>query len=390
MLDVIKLLGERQTRDELGLGGVRDAFADQLFPGTSTIQTRAKYFLLVPWGYRTLEDRRVSSAVMPNRARKLEAEVMRAVGESDEATGLIGRRARENLQRLPSSVYWQGLLVWGIRVCTGSQDEYHRSLDHWYEHQNAHDRRRDDYDDDSAGTAPRHNWHTGLPPVPGGFPTGITMRLTRAESEYLRERVLTSRPNSLLANVLQEGLAVDEVEHAWELVGNVTPSLREMLQHARNFSEIMLGAQLLYNLMIAELRNARDWVDQYWDLLEDWWERIEMRRNELQQWNRKQFWEIVRRANHRVTKAQRFIDQWVHFAERATQLDDLSANVHVRKFIETRETHLKGGLSRLTGPRAREQQWSGAAGAGQLDFRWPSARRIIRDIFEGLREDNDA
>ncbi len=32
MLDAIKLLGERQTRDELGLGGVRDAFADQLFP----------------------------------------------------------------------------------------------------------------------------------------------------------------------------------------------------------------------------------------------------------------------------------------------------------------------------------------------------------------------
>jgi len=50
MLDVIDLFGEKTTRDELGIGGVRDAFADLLFPAT-TIQTTAKYFLFVPWMY---------------------------------------------------------------------------------------------------------------------------------------------------------------------------------------------------------------------------------------------------------------------------------------------------------------------------------------------------
>jgi hypothetical protein len=49
MLDVIDLFGGKTKRDELGLGGVRDAFADLLFPGTPTIQTVAKYFLFVPW-----------------------------------------------------------------------------------------------------------------------------------------------------------------------------------------------------------------------------------------------------------------------------------------------------------------------------------------------------
>jgi hypothetical protein len=48
MLDVIDLFREQETRDELGIGTVRDAFADALFPGTSTIQTRARYFLFVP------------------------------------------------------------------------------------------------------------------------------------------------------------------------------------------------------------------------------------------------------------------------------------------------------------------------------------------------------
>jgi hypothetical protein len=44
-LDVIDLFRERDTRDELGIGTVRDALSDVLFPGTSTIQTRARYFL---------------------------------------------------------------------------------------------------------------------------------------------------------------------------------------------------------------------------------------------------------------------------------------------------------------------------------------------------------
>jgi len=41
-LRILSLFQERESRDELGLGGVRDSFADQLFPGTSTIQTRLR------------------------------------------------------------------------------------------------------------------------------------------------------------------------------------------------------------------------------------------------------------------------------------------------------------------------------------------------------------
>jgi len=40
--DMIRLFEEPGMRDELGVGPVRDAFSDLLFPGTSTIQTRAR------------------------------------------------------------------------------------------------------------------------------------------------------------------------------------------------------------------------------------------------------------------------------------------------------------------------------------------------------------
>ena len=49
---VLRALGAakgQDARDELGLGTVRDTLADLLFPGTSTIQQRARYFLFVQW-----------------------------------------------------------------------------------------------------------------------------------------------------------------------------------------------------------------------------------------------------------------------------------------------------------------------------------------------------
>jgi hypothetical protein len=49
-MDFLSQLGEKGTVDQLGIGTVRDAIADILFPGTSTIQTRARYFLFVPEG----------------------------------------------------------------------------------------------------------------------------------------------------------------------------------------------------------------------------------------------------------------------------------------------------------------------------------------------------
>ena len=55
--DVINLLSEQGAVDELGIGVIRDAFANYFFPGTSTIQTRAKY-LPDAGGYPILQGKR--------------------------------------------------------------------------------------------------------------------------------------------------------------------------------------------------------------------------------------------------------------------------------------------------------------------------------------------
>lgn len=65
---ILASLSQSESRDELGLGGVRDSLADRLFPGTSTIQTRLRYFFIVPWCFRAIEQKRVLARNSPSRS----------------------------------------------------------------------------------------------------------------------------------------------------------------------------------------------------------------------------------------------------------------------------------------------------------------------------------
>ena len=58
------LLSEQGAVDELGIGIIRDAFANYFFPGTSTIQNRAKYFLIVPYVLREAVDGRYEERIL--------------------------------------------------------------------------------------------------------------------------------------------------------------------------------------------------------------------------------------------------------------------------------------------------------------------------------------
>lgn len=78
-LDVINLLSEQGAVDELGIGIIRDAFANYFFPGTSTVQTRAKYFLIVPYVLREAVDGRYGKDA--NR-------VLRAIDSTEKDCGI--------------------------------------------------------------------------------------------------------------------------------------------------------------------------------------------------------------------------------------------------------------------------------------------------------------
>lgn len=86
----------------------------------------------------------------------------------------------------------------------------------------------------------------------------LSFRLEAEQAAYLREQVVTRCPDSLIAFVLRERFAIDEALFPWQLVVELPDHLHEWIAHGRNFSEVMWGAQLLYNLMLAEQRKRSD------------------------------------------------------------------------------------------------------------------------------------
>jgi hypothetical protein len=391
MLDIVDLFREHDTRDELGIGSVRDTFADLFFPGTSTIMTRARYFLIVPWIYQRLEKQRISSTQIVERGRRAETELIDTIELSDDSDGNIGTLAGHALKRLPSNIYWQGLGVWGIRNFQGSQAQYHLSLDRYYMQLTRHGTRiseRDNEHDDLITS----NWRGGLIAPPSDFPKGCTLRLTHREAVYLAERIrlgpMTSR--SLLAELIFQGRRSGNVPFVWQhpYVETLPTNLRELLDHARHFSEVMHGAQLLYNLMLAEQAQRKDDVTRYRNGFAEWVQLLEKRARVFSSWNRERFWELVRGANPRISVRTRdFINAWLDLAL-SGGASTLRDNRSARSLIRDRERSLKKNLARIDNPRAQEL-WQGASGNAQLEYRWGITQRLLEDIFIAL-ESSDA
>jgi hypothetical protein len=110
-LDLLKLFQEASAVDELGIGIARDAFADRFFPGTSTLMTRAKYFVVVPYIIQEkLEDCARASQTVRATLEQINSEERRFAermlkkhhGEMD--SGIIGSTALEIQGTGPSKI----------------------------------------------------------------------------------------------------------------------------------------------------------------------------------------------------------------------------------------------------------------------------------------------
>lgn len=391
-LRILSLFQERDTRDELGLGSVRDSFADQLFPGTSTIQTRLRYMLFVPWIYKPLEDKKTPSSSFAQQADKIERGLIQPLLASDDQAGVFGKTAGGSLKRLPSSVYWSGLGAWGIRVMDLSQDEYHRRIDQIHEQRRALKeeekltRARGD-DVDIEARRQTETWHPGLPPVPAGFPSHADFTLSREEAEFIRDRIRISAPQSLLSYLALHGKPTD-VAFPWEHpdLGSFLDSHKLLLAHARLFSETMHGAALAYNYQLAKLRSSDKLVTEHAQSFQKWKETLPL--GDVRAWDLNELWkstEIDGQSIHPRTRD--FVRTWVDLVR--LHAGDLLHNTEAAQLIRLREMWLKKGRSRFSNQRALEQ-WGGYSGTGRLAYRWSNVKTLLDDLHRGLNGEHHA
>lgn len=383
MLEFIQFFRERDTRDELGLATIRDAFADRLFPGTTTLQTRVRYFLFVPWLYKKYENNRLSGQGLLDQLRRDEVTLINALRQSGETDGIIGQRAGKDLHRFPSSIYWIGLQDWGILRRTGTPYQYYSSLPGYYRMLDAFGRAHSD--DRLPGEQPAPGWDPYLPAPPGDFPNKAHFRLNLREAEYLRDRLQHACPGSLTTYLVIQDRAGYDAPFPWAIpdLADLPPKLQRTIQHARNFSETMHGAPLLYNYMLARLRGDDDLINEYQDRMKDWLELLRVREAELRAWNRSDFWDLVMEANHIYGSSKYFVNGWLDLLFAARISLDSVPRKEMEDLVRFREQQLKGGRSRFTNKRHLEA-WSGDAGTSQLVFRWSTNQRLLNDILAGL------
>lgn len=386
MLDALSQFNQG-TLDELGIGVIRDALSDALFPGVSTIQTRVRYFLIIPWIYRRVEGKRKPGRSSAAVARDIEAQVTESLRRAPDAKnqGVIGIEVGAALQRPPSDIYWAGLRKWGIRLFEGSRDRYHRWLDQDVAAAIPSEVAADDEMGESGGA---RTWHASLPAPPPGFPSLDTLDLRPAEASYLREMILTNAPHSLLAHLVRKPIDVTAAEFPWSAAAqwNLDQDLAHALDAARRFSDLTYGALLLYNLLLSvEVKND-ELIAFYKGELGTWGEGTLS--SDLPSWDLGELWQIVEPVIGPVNAfTKEFILKWQALVAdcqtRQTPIAALADSSDGHKLIHDREWSLKHSRARLGNPD-RLATWSGNSGAFALNYRWPVVKSHVIDIQRGV------
>ena len=384
MRRVLDLFNEQGTLDEMGLGSLRDALSDALFPGTSYIHTRLRYVLFVPWIYQRLEARRTRAADVEQAARGAEVDLITPLERSPDPKGIIGVRARHALARLPSSAYRSALQRWGIFLPQQSQGWYHARFDELVNGRGPVGRA----DDPGVIESREPHWHPRLPRPPAGFPWEASFALTPDEADFVRGRLEERCAGTLLAWLARNGCDAP-ADDFWDDPDalRAPDGIRTAIELARRFSRHVEGMPLLYNLLVAERRRevldadeADDHVELYREKLGEWAAR---EAGEERRFAPDELWDlVVRRDGHLPYPQRLFVESWTRRLAELTP-DRVADDDRLRRLIEDRERRLKGARARLAN-RNRLVDWKRGVGVGRMDFRWSAVRQFLIDLHQGL------
>ena len=314
-----------------------------------------------------------------------ERKLIEALRDAGDVGGLIGRLVGPAVKVLPSTIYWSGLVRYGILTRDAAPDQLTAPS------------ASTAVDADELAIREAGDWNPTLPPAPDGFPDRVDggFDLLPEEAGWLAEQITKATADTLLTHLLAAERMPDPNSPApWEDSACATaPELiREQLTHARLFSLGMLGAALLYNLLIGERYEAAghtrvgEPVDDYRERLSHWAEECASAGPQLASWNRRQMWDLVLRANPRVGPLTRlFVDTWLD-AVVSGSWASIADRSQLRALVSDREQKQKKTQSRLANERLL-RTWSGESGSAQLTYRWPQVRRIVTDIREGASRD---
>ena len=376
VLNVIHLLDEPGAVDELGIGAVRDAFADLFFPGTSTVQTRAKYFLIVPYVLMEAGSGKYGSDLntilrnIDNEERSCRDILIKTTND-----GVIGSLVpRSWVLRTPSNIYWNGIKRMGIFKEDLSVKEYihqsiiQRSLKKAKEYGNREkDAEENEKDDIDAGDITSIQFWSLGDTYHSNWREKLTIELLPEEAAFLKSQIITNQRSSLFAFILKNNISLDKYGSfgalSEDIKDAVDPDLRYMMGLANDFNNLVSIITTRYNLIVFDGQNER--ARKNWAILS----------KDLKRRSEVDLKAIFNRLSIRNVKLKTFLLR----IQIAIQAGDIAA---VDDLIIKREVAFKG-VKRAKTFRVGEykEQSTGWIGIDILDYRYTPAKRIIKDIM---------
>lgn len=379
VLSVLDLLSESGTLDELGIAPVRDGFANLFFPGTSTIQTRAKYFLIVPYVLKEME---YSTETNPNRLmRELDKEE-RSCGEmlmssGEDTNGIIGSRSLAQnrwVKRTPADIYWAGLRNYGIfKGGNLSLSEYIRAMCALKKQKattaklgNRNDNTdMDEGDDKDAGELFKMQFWK-IPTYYKDWKKDICIKLSPDEGTFLKQQIITAYPDSMLSYILQNNITEIFACRTFRELDGLINIFPEQIQNdyrlAYSFSRFLFVLRVVYNIIVSDGQN---------EAANDYWDEFQTNLAELADVNLDAV--FSRLHVYRNVSLCTFLRK----AQKAMEDEDLDG---LKNVIKRRERELKTSRAKTLHPGEFDQDaWFGG---GELDYRFGNAKVIIRDILE--------
>lgn len=374
VLNVIHLLDDPGAVDELGIGAVRDAFADYFFPGTSTVQTRAKYFLIVPYVLMEAGSGKYGSD-LNSILRKIDNEERncRDILIKTSNDGVIGSLVPKSwVLRTPSNIYWNGIKRMGIFKEDLSVKEYvhqsiiQRSLKQAKAYGNRDkDAEENEKDDMDAGDITSIQFWCLGDTYKSDWRDHLTIELLPEEAAFLKSQIITTQRDSLFAFILKNNIDLEKYGSFGALSEDIRDAvddeLRYMMGLANDFNNLVSIITTRYNLIVFDGENER--------AVSNW----ELYAKDLKRRSKFDLEAIINRLAIRNWKLRSFL---------------LSAQVAVREgnidclddLIRKREIALKGPKRAKTN-RVGEFKGQSWIGIDRLDYRYTPTKRVIRDIM---------
>ncbi len=260
VLQVLKMTSESVALDELGIGRIRDAFADRMFPGISTLQKHMKYFSLMPQLYRKATEKRY------NRPNEVKAEIVRLerimtknLCESSPGKGgitgsdMIGKDWTNYVKYDPAYIYNSGLQTFEILRSSQLYDLIYSASKALHNAPEASKSEDEDTNDDASDKSGLFQF-CSFPNVDYDFTQRCSLDLTAEDKAFITDHILKAEAckGTLLRYIVDNPDFVIAGKFE-QIPTNLLPaSLAEVQDLARRFADFMYIVHIRYNYIFSK------------------------------------------------------------------------------------------------------------------------------------------